>query len=124
MKKLQTSKPKNLINPGTIWQLGQHRLAYGDCRDKNLIGKLLTGNKINLICCDPPYGVAAVESKRNFKRLLKDKIITNDQIQSDQEYQSFSKNWLEAIRPHLSLSNSCYIFNADKMVWSDRKSVV
>ena len=60
------TKSKNLIKSGTIWQLGQHRLAYGDSRDKDLIKKLTDGNKIHLICCDIPYSVAAVESKQNF----------------------------------------------------------
>ena len=78
MKKPQASKPKKLIKPGTIWQLGEHRLAYGDCRDKELLQKLLGKEKVALVCCDPPYGVAVVESKRGFKTLTMDKIISND----------------------------------------------
>jgi len=124
MKKQQESKPKKLIKPGTIWQLGQHRLAYGDCRDKELIKKLIGKDKVNVICSDPPYGVGVVESKRNFKTLVKDKIIANDHLQSDTEYRTFSKEWLEAITPYLANKNTAYIFNADKMVWSLRDGML
>ena len=120
MKKVQASKPKKSVKPGSVWQLGQHRLALGDCRDKQLLKKLIGSEKINLICTDPPYGVAAVESKREFKKLSKDKIVANDHIQSEAEYLEFSRQWLEVIRPHLTPANTCYIFNADKMVWALR----
>lgn len=124
MKTELTLKPKKLIKPGTIWQLGQHRLAYGDCRDQQLLKKLIGEEKINLVCCDPPYGVAAVESKRNFKALTKDKIIENDHLQSEPEYRAFNHEWLKAVSPHLARQNSCYIFNSDKMVWALRDGLV
>ena len=80
--------------------------------------KLLGGGKINLIVSDPPYGVGVVESKRNFKRLAKNKAVANDQLQSEEEYKNFTKEWLEVITPHLANHNTCYIFNADKMLWA------
>jgi DNA modification methylase/ParB-like chromosome segregation protein Spo0J len=44
---------------GQLWQVGQHRLACGDCRDPDLIGHLWDdGQKLRLIWCDPPYGIA------------------------------------------------------------------
>lgn len=117
MKKQPTPKQVNLIKPGTIWQLGQHRLAYGDCRDKKLVSKLLAGHKVDLICSDPPYGVGLVESKQHFSKLSKNKKISNDHIQSNDEYRLFSRSWLESLTPHLASYNACYIFNADKMIW-------
>ncbi len=124
MKNSLERKPKNLIKSGTIWQLGDHRLAYGDCRDKELVTKLIGKEKVNLLCCDIPYGIAVVESKREFSALSKDKIIANDQLQSDEEYRTFSKEWLETITPFLARKNSTYIFNADKMVWSLRDGMI
>ena len=47
MKNSQVKKLAKLIKPGTIWQIDDHRLAYGDCRDPNLIAKLLNGEKID-----------------------------------------------------------------------------
>ncbi|MBU6214765.1 site-specific DNA-methyltransferase [Patescibacteria group bacterium] len=117
--KKHVSSPKS----GIVWQLGEHRLAYGDCRDPQLLKKLIGAEKIDLICSDPPYGVSVAESKRNFRTLSKDRDIANDQLQSDDEYRQFSKAWLAAILPYLAKKNSAYIFNADKMVWSLRDAM-
>jgi len=124
MKKSAAKKHESLISPGTIWQLGNHRLAHGDCRDPKLLKKLLGTEKIDLISSDPPYGVAVAESKRNFRTLAKDKDIVGDHLQSDAQYRQFSKEWLEAVQPYLAKKNSMYVFNADKMVWSLRDGMI
>ena len=124
MKNSPASKPRNSIKTGTIWQLGEHRLACGDCRDKKLIARLIDKEKINLICADVPYGVAVVESKHSFKTLAKDKEIANDQLQTDEEYRAFNREWLGVVSPFLAQKNSCYIFNADKMVWPLRDGMI
>ena len=108
---------------GSVWQLGIHRLACGDCRDQKLFKYLLGQEKISLICCAPPYGVAVVESKRGFLMLSKDKEIFNDHLQSDNDYRVFSRAWLEVAVPFLAKKNTAYIFNADKMVWSLREGM-
>jgi site-specific DNA-methyltransferase (adenine-specific) len=64
------------------------------------------------------------ESKRDFQALAKDKVITNDHIQSDAEYKKFSVEWMNAITPHLERKNSFYIFNADKMVFALRDGML
>ena len=53
------------IEYGQIWQLGNHRLMCGDATLKEDIDKLLDGEKATLCFTDPPYGVNAVEVKRN-----------------------------------------------------------
>ena len=40
---------------GDIWQLGNHRIACGDCTDIELVEKLLEGQKVNVIITSPPY---------------------------------------------------------------------
>lgn len=102
MKNSPAKKPKNLIEPGTIWQLGVHRLAYGDCRDRRLMRRLIGADAINLIVSDPPYGIEAVESKQGFSQLSKNKVIVNDHLQSDADYRAFTRAWLEAVTPHLA----------------------
>lgn len=124
MSIMHKSKPENLIKFGMIWQLGEHRLACGDARDKTLVAKLVGREKINLICADIPYGVSAVESKRGFQTLAKDKAIANDHLQSEQEYRAFNRSWLETIAPFLSPKNSAYIFNSDRMIWSLRDGMI
>ena len=117
---MKNSPDKEQKSSASIWQLGDHRLAQGDCRDAKLLKKLLGDERINVLCTDPPYGVAVAESKRNFRTLSKDKDIVGDQLQSDGEYRQFSMEWLETLVPYLAKKNSAYIFNADKMVWSLR----
>jgi len=124
MPNSQEIKPAKSIKPGTIWQLGDHRLAYGDCRDKKILDRLIGNEKIKLIAVDPPYAVGAVESKRGFRTLAKDKEIANDHLQTHAEYQAFTRSWLEAIAPHLAKKNAAYVFNSDKMIWSLREGMV
>jgi site-specific DNA-methyltransferase (adenine-specific) len=124
MKILQNIKQKNLIKYGNIFKLGSHYLACGDSRDKELVAKLVGQRKIKSIINDVPYGCAVVESKNNFKKLLKDKVIANDHLQSDEEYCKFTQDWLEAIKPHLARKNSLYIFNSDKMIFPLREGLL
>jgi DNA modification methylase len=114
----------NSIKYGDVFKLGNHRLVCGDARDKDLITKLVGSHKIKAVIVDPPYGIAVTESKRDFQALAKDKVITNDHIQSDAEYQKFSVDWMDAITSHLERKNSFYIFNADKMVFALRDGML
>jgi DNA modification methylase len=115
---------KQSSSDNNIWQLGEHRLAHGDTRDPELLKRLIGIEKINLICCDIPYGIEVVESKRNFRPLAKDKLIANDHVQSDEEYRRFNVDWLGAVKPFLSSKNAAYVFNADKMVWPLREAMI
>jgi DNA modification methylase len=85
-----------------------------------MVAKLVGKHKIKAVISDPPYGVAVAESKEGFKTLAKNKPILNDHLQSDLEYKTFSRDWIEAIRPHLDRKNSFYIFNSDKMIFALR----
>ena len=58
MKKSQEKKPEKSIKYGDIFKLGNHVLAFGDSRDRELVKKLVSTNKIKAVICDPPYGVA------------------------------------------------------------------
>jgi DNA modification methylase len=116
-------RSKNLIKQGDIFKLGDHTLACGDSRDKSFVAKVIGAHKIKAIICDPPYGVAVTESKRTFGKITKDKIVANDHLQSDEEYQTFTKDWLDAAVPHLTRKNALYIFNSDKMIFSLREGM-
>src|SRR3989344_4458402 len=99
-----------------IWQLGEHRLACGSSSDTELLKKLIGEAEIDLICCDPPYGVKVVESKRGIAKPSTHKVIANDDIVNEQEYQAFTETWLNAIKPYLAPKNTLYVFNSDKML--------
>lgn len=113
------------IQYGDIFQIGQHKIACCDVRDQKMLSKLVGMSKIKVLLCDVPYGVAAVESKKDFQNThSKHKKIINDQEQSDKTYAEFTKEWLTAVKPYLATKNSAYIFNSDKMIFALREGIV
>ncbi len=121
---MRIQKQKNLIKTGDIYSLGEHKLLCGSCMNKKSIERLISQDKIALILTDPPYAIDYVNSKAGFKqKIAKDKIIKNDQFQSEKEYIEFTKEWLETILPLLTRKNSIYIFNCDKMIFALRQAM-
>lgn len=113
------------IKQGEIYTVKGHVVACGDSLDQDFAEKVIGGRKIRAIVSDPPFGVEYVESKRIFNNLgVKNaKNIIGDQLQSDEEYQEFTRKWLEAAKPHLEPYNACYIFNSDLMYPALRKGM-
>lgn len=118
------TKSKNSIKYGDAFRLGNHLLLCADSRNKDMVARLIGGKKIKAVIVDPPYGVALAESSEDFKTLLKNKVIINDHLQSDNEYKTFTRDWIEAVKPYLTRKNSFYIFNADKMVFALREGML
>ena len=108
---------KTEIKHGDIYKLGEHIVACGNSLDQVFVNKVIGDRKIRCVLVDPPYGVAYVEGKRDLSKLGvdTDKAIIGDQLQSDDEYATFTKTWLEAVTSHLESYNACYIFNGDMM---------
>jgi DNA modification methylase len=53
------------VEPGQIWQLGDHRLICGDACDPEVVARLLEGATPALMVTDPPYGVEYNPNWRN-----------------------------------------------------------
>ncbi len=119
----QEKSTKSKTQMGQIWQLGEHHLFCGDATNTEHMRLLCEKHKIDLLLTDPPYGVAVVEAKQDFMNQKKHKIIANDHLQSTGEYKHFSRQWLNNLSPYLSKTNSFYIFNTDRMVFSLRDAV-
>ena len=45
------------VEPGDLWQLGDHRLLCGDATNPGDVARLLTGTTPRLLVTAPPYGV-------------------------------------------------------------------
>ncbi len=120
---MPNKKPKNLIKLGDIYQLGAHRLLCGSATDTALVQKLIGTDKIAAVICDPPYGVSYTESKVNFGTVQVNKNILNDNITSETEYTTFTKDWLTPAVKHLTRKNSIYIFNGDTMLFALREGL-
>ncbi len=113
------------IKNDTIVCLGEHLLLCGDATKPEPISRLLSGKKVNLILTDPPYGVAYVESKKDFhQEIAKPKKIIGDHLQSELEYTKFTRQWLELAKPYLKRKNALYIFNSDKMLFALREGLI
>lgn len=118
------NQSKNSIKYGDTFRLGNHLLLCADSRNKDMVARLIGTRKIKAVIADVPYGVEVTESKEGFQKLSKNKPVANDHLQSDEEYQKFTRDWIEAIKPHLALKNSFYIFNSDKMIFSLREGML
>ncbi|MCW5982455.1 MAG: ParB N-terminal domain-containing protein [Bryobacteraceae bacterium] len=44
-----------VTQPGDVWLIGPHRLICGDCRDQDLVRRLLDGRQANVVITSPPY---------------------------------------------------------------------
>lgn len=42
---------------GQIWQIGEHRLAVGDCTDRGVVEGVMGEKRMDAIVTDPPYGI-------------------------------------------------------------------
>ena len=103
------------IQQGEVYKVGEHIIACGNSLDSEFVKKVIGNKKIRAILCDPPFGVAYVENKRDVSKIGIDKPIIGDQLQTDEEYSTFTRAWLGLVIPYLESYNACYIFNSDWM---------
>lgn len=110
---------------GDIFKVADHIIACGDSLDRAFVGKVIGSHKVRAIVSDPPYGVAYVENKQELVKISTDetKVIAGDHIQTDEEYQEFTRLYLGAVIPYLTEYNAVYIFNADPMFPSLRSGM-
>ena len=54
-----------ITSAGDLWLLGDHRLLCGDSTKEEDIGRLMAGEKADMVFTDPPYGISIVDSKTN-----------------------------------------------------------
>lgn len=84
---------------GDIWQLGRHRLICGDSTDSNIIGKLMGGEKADMVFTDPPYGMGLdtdFSSMKNHLDFAKEKGFIGGKKYSQGMVDKFSPKMIEA----------------------------
>lgn len=89
LEKIKEPKSK----PGDIYELGMHRLICGDATDSEVIKKLMQGEKVSMLYCDPPYNIA-LDYNNGIGTNGKYGGKTNDK-KSEEEYKAFLKKTLE-----------------------------
>lgn len=50
------------VEPGQLWELGDHRLLCGDSTKKEDVERVMGGERADLCLTDPPYGISVVKS--------------------------------------------------------------
>ncbi|MBI1391924.1 MAG: DNA methylase N-4 [Alphaproteobacteria bacterium] len=83
------------VQPGDIWQLGEHRLACGDGRDVALLKRLVgEGEAVDCAFLDPPYNVK-INGHANAKGRHAEFAMASGEM-SDAEFRSFLNDTLSA----------------------------
>jgi hypothetical protein len=93
------------VEPGQLWELGDHRLLCGDSTIPEHVAKLMVGEKAQLIHADPPYGMGKEKDG-----------VQNDNLYRE-ELDAFQMAWWRAIRPHTEDNASAYIWGNAEDLW-------
>lgn len=117
IKEVQTTD----IKLGEIYQLGNHRLAVGDCRDADLLARLFEGKQVDCVACDNPYNQnlnyqTGAGGKANYAD-----VNPVDDNKSIPEYEAFVRDSMKAIFPHLAKDSHWFWFCSQNYVWLTQK---
>lgn len=89
--------------PGTVYQLGKHRLLCGDATKAEDVARLMGEEKANLWLTDPPYNVA-YEGNNGMT-------IENDNME-DTQFRAFLRDAFQCVHDRMEPGASFYIFHA------------
>jgi DNA modification methylase len=111
-----TTPPEEPITVlGDLYEIGEHRLLCGDSTCSDTVGKLMNGEKADMVFTDPPYGVDFVGIKgtmyQNGKKKGKDsyEAIKNDDLKNESLTDLFYESISNAIINTKS-NSAFYIF--------------
>lgn len=103
------------VQPGDIWQLGDHRLMCGDSTNATHVQNLMAGRKADLLLTDPPYNVD-YEGSNGLK-------IQNDHME-DTKFQQFLIDAFTTANTNMKNGASFYIWHADLQGYNFRKALI
>lgn len=124
-------EPENvepIVQPGQVWQLGDHRLMCGDSTKPEDVAKLMAGEKADLWLTDPPYNVALGQHMRpseakQLHRRQDGLVIDNDAFDSDDEFIQFLVAAFNSAKENLKPGGDFYIWHADNTGWEFRSAL-
>lgn len=113
--------------PGVVYELGPHRLMCGDSTSAEDVGRLMGGERANMMLTDPPYNVAlgmneTPEQARARNRRTDGKFVTNDHMPDD-EFLAFLTSCFRLGFDFLKPGASFYIWHADSEGFNFRGAV-
>ena len=89
--------------PGEIYHLGAHRLICGDCRDPDVVSRLLDGELINVAFTSPPYASQRTyDESSGFKPIKPDAYVEwFDAVQANvRKHLADDGSWFVNIKEH------------------------
>jgi len=95
-----------ISRPGAIYVLGNHRLAVGDARDRDLVRRLVGEQPVDLLLTDPPYGVDYVGK-------TKDALKIEGDAQRAAEFRTFLAAAFRAADQAMRPGAAFYIWHAE-----------
>ena len=87
--------------PGEVYELGPHRLVCGDCRDPEVVARLLDGCRVNVAFTSPPYASQRTyDESSGFKPIAPDDYVAwFDAVQANvREHLAEDGSWFVNIR--------------------------
>jgi DNA modification methylase len=63
-----------ITQTGDLWLLGEHRLLCGDSTSAEDVGRLMDGEKADMLLSDPPYGVSYVGKTKESLTIKNDQL--------------------------------------------------
>jgi DNA modification methylase len=104
--KAQELQEKWQVQPGDLFQVGQHRILCGDSTKADDVARVMGSEKADMMVTDPPYGVEYDahwrEQYDRFERHSTEPVINDD-----------SSHWTESYK--LFLGAVAYVWHADRM---------
>ncbi len=94
-KEIEKAKTTD-IKLGDTFKLGEHKLTCGDSTDMETVKKLLEGNLVDVVYCDPPYNISldynkGVGGKKSYGGNVDDK-------KTDKEYSEFLEEVIDSAK--------------------------
>ena len=96
-----TPPAEPISQTGDVWQLDQHRLACGDCRDEQLMQRLFDGERATMVFTDPPYNVKIQGHVSGLGRTHHREFVMANGELSEREFHAFLS---DSLRMHSAFS--------------------
>jgi hypothetical protein len=115
MDRAEELREKWGVNSGDLWQLGEHRLICGDCTDKEIVERVMGGEKAGAVVTDPPYNVSS--EGRNYAADAPTQKKTYEALKNAEWDQSFDITpALDLISDILATDCAVYVFTSQFLI--------